>query len=1071
MNDDQPNPTSAVDAQHPWLGLTSFTEETRTYFHGREEEGAELARRVQRKLLTVLFGQSGLGKTSILQAGLVPRLRPDGFCPVYVRLDYHPGSPSPSEQIKRAVFAETLAAGSWTQTGASVTGESLWEFLHHRDDVLKDASGRTLTPILIFDQFEEIFTLGQTDDAGRARAREFLADLADLVENRPPVSLEARIDRDEVDAAKFDFARADYRILISLREDYLANLEALKGEMPSVTQNRMRLARMTGAQAIAAVRGPAPQLVSEGVAAAIVRFVSGGAELAHAEVEPSLLSLICRELNNTRIARGQAEISSDLLAGSRDTILTEFYERAVGDQPDGVRRFVEEELLTESGFRENIALERAHKSLAAAGADPSALDTLVNRRLLRVEERLDIRRIELMHDVLCSVVKASRDVRHEREAKAAIERQLAETQAHEAAAKRGLVRARSIAAACALLALAAIASAVFGWLNLRRARAAEAQAAHTRELAEQARGQAEKLVAFLLDDFYEELRPTGRVEIVGTLADKAVAYYDGLPAELLGNETNLYRGLALARKANALSDGGKLAEASAIASRARKIFDGLKSVPGLEDEAAYGLAFTTYATTTLGGSGLGRANLKASVELLRPIIASGRASRSMRLTQADLLQYLAHALDDPAEAVKLCEESRGILAGMGALDLSDLTAASIYGDVTDSQSRMAQWLGQTDEAERLTKIVAQMAAKVLERRPGDLRAMLNSYYSANMLGGLAQDRHQLIAADEHYRRAAEAAKNYTLFNPADSIGWRNLNQARRDIAVNEVELGRLSDAERLLRETAAEERDPRNKTGMDGGVFFCWRLIEALAAQRSDLPAARAALAEVHRVAPLIYHDRNFSADWIEISKLMMKVFDYDLLAVDGDYEAIYTRAVDLDAQLRKIETTGNGVDFRNDALRRNAGWLDEAALRTGRFEAAETVARQTIEKPIAGRLNQAALDDALARARVRLGQALLGSGRRVEALKTLEDALAYYRKQQAAGAAGTGDLTDRARALYVLSEAQPDDAAGRSKRRELLAEAAGTLAKLSPETRQLLNSRELIDWVQTAQKGLAEQG
>jgi hypothetical protein len=65
----------------------SFTEETQAYVYGREEELAELGRRVQRKLLTILFGQSGLGKTSILRAGIVPRLRPMGYCPVYVRID------------------------------------------------------------------------------------------------------------------------------------------------------------------------------------------------------------------------------------------------------------------------------------------------------------------------------------------------------------------------------------------------------------------------------------------------------------------------------------------------------------------------------------------------------------------------------------------------------------------------------------------------------------------------------------------------------------------------------------------------------------------------------------------------------------------------------------------------------------------------------------------------------------------------------------------------------------------------------------------------------------------------
>src|SRR5205085_384790 len=148
-----------------------------------------------------------------------------------------------------------------------------------------------------------IFTLGQADDFGRRRAAEFIDELADLVENRPPRALEARIDSDDSIVERFDFSRADYRILIALREDYLAHLEGLKARMPSITQNRMRLARMTGEQALAAVTKPGGRLVSEEVAEAIVRFVAGGAELRNAEVEPSLLSLVCRELNNARIAQ------------------------------------------------------------------------------------------------------------------------------------------------------------------------------------------------------------------------------------------------------------------------------------------------------------------------------------------------------------------------------------------------------------------------------------------------------------------------------------------------------------------------------------------------------------------------------------------------------------------------------------------------------------------------------------------------------------------------------------------------------------------------------------------------
>ena len=58
-----------------------------------------------------------------------------------------------------------------------------------------------------------------------------------------------------------------------------------------------------------------------------MRFVAGGAELANAEVEPSLSASSAASSTPCGLAQGRAEISADLLAGSRDSILTEFYER------------------------------------------------------------------------------------------------------------------------------------------------------------------------------------------------------------------------------------------------------------------------------------------------------------------------------------------------------------------------------------------------------------------------------------------------------------------------------------------------------------------------------------------------------------------------------------------------------------------------------------------------------------------------------------------------------------------------------------------------------------------------
>jgi tetratricopeptide (TPR) repeat protein len=785
--------TPSVDARHPWLGLASFTEETRGYFYGRDEEIAELARRVQRKLLTILFGQSGLGKTSILQAGLVPRLRDAGYCPIYVRIGYGPETPEPSEQIKQSIMRTSRRAGAWTQVGVAETGESLWEFLHHRDDVLLDEAGKPLIPLLIFDQFEEIFTLGQTDDFGRARAATFIADLADLVENRAPRALEARIESDESLSERFDFARSDYRVLISLREDYLAPLEGLKTVMPSITQNRLRLAPMTGAQAMDAVLRPGKGLVSEEVAAAIVRFVAGGAELANAEVEPSLLSLICRELNDTRIAQGRSEISLDLLAGSHATILSNFYERALADQPPEVRRVIEDDLLTASGFRENVAEESLVERLKEAGAAPGTLPLLVNRRLLRIEERLDTRRVELTHDVLCSVVKYSRDQRHEREARESTERMLAEQRERELAARRALVRARQVAAVCIVLALGAVVAAVIAVISTRRAHQAEQQAV-------QARAGAEHLLGYLTDDFVHELESFGRLDVVAEFAKRQIDYFHSLPASLKGPDTVRNGALAMVHYARAKRVLGDPGAAAATASEALSLLEQRRGAGDTSDPDTIALALA-YATKAQIGEFTNDPNTTTysgrAAELLKPLAEGPNATAAAKRAYVDVLvrvgfEQLRSAQYDKAEsttahAAKLAES-------LGARDLSDYGMAAFYTEASAWRVESLVSQGRLGEARRVAEDAIALADKLLAQRPGYRLALHAQQLLVSDMGGMYLIELNPLQAVGDLQRAVQISLTQLELDPGNMVTTNNLSVARGQLGGAHWSAGQLREA-------------------------------------------------------------------------------------------------------------------------------------------------------------------------------------------------------------------------------------------------------------------------------------
>ena len=427
-----------LDAENPWPGLAWFDESAAQFFNGREREIAELKRVVLEAPLTVLFGRSGLGKTSLLKAGLFPVPRQANLLPVYLRFDFTPpDTRDTSPLVDQLVDAFTRACAA---VGADAPpreeGETLWEYLHRTDVTVWSSQNAPLVPLFVVDQFEEVFTLGPVNAAAVLRLRE---DLADLAENRIPVGTEERLATDEHAASRFALRGRRYRLLLSFREDFATAFERWH-ELPSLMRNRVQLLPMTGEQAFDAVYGSASHLMDEDTAVRIVRFVASEKRalpsdgetdvtpLAELVVEPALLSLVCRGLNEGRKIRhtrgGRNCIDRELLASAAAGVVNSHYDECMSDQPERVHRFVECELITESGFRKPCAQDDALREPYGVSLD--SLRDLVDRRLLRIEPSLGVTRVELIHDLLTPTVVTRRDGRRHADRKRRLDEELRE---------------------------------------------------------------------------------------------------------------------------------------------------------------------------------------------------------------------------------------------------------------------------------------------------------------------------------------------------------------------------------------------------------------------------------------------------------------------------------------------------------------------------------------------------------------------------------------------------------------------------------------------------------------------
>jgi len=405
----------------PYVGPQPFLESQEPIFCGRDREKNDLSSLIVANSEVLVHAQSGAGKSSLLNAGVIPQLKRKGFVVRPVtrvraeRVDIHSGA-----KIANIFMFNALSA--WTdpqQNFDKNAGVTLADFLGldkrpereseekfgdqpENPEVLSTQAVEKRPPeLLIFDQLEEIF---DTWPEKWAEREDFFSQISDALERGKHL-----------------------RILFAIREDYLARLFPCLEILPRRMRARFRLDPLNKTSAVHAVVDPLRQIKSprrtfaSGVANALVENLSrvrikesdgNVREIIGEFVEPLQVSLVCEDLWR-QLPPDILEISETVIRdyGNIDDTLSAYYKTCLkevlsSDVSEGkLRGLFSQVLITAEGTR-GIVYRGKDRT---GGILNSAVEKLRSLHLLRQENRAGGGWYELSHDRFIGPIQQSNE--------------------------------------------------------------------------------------------------------------------------------------------------------------------------------------------------------------------------------------------------------------------------------------------------------------------------------------------------------------------------------------------------------------------------------------------------------------------------------------------------------------------------------------------------------------------------------------------------------------------------------------------------------------------------------------
>ncbi len=476
-------------------GTTPFEKDQKDLFFGREKDIEKLIELIKYEPLLLLYSKSGLGKSSLLNAGVQPKLEQQkNTYVINIRFTrYTKGSLSPVDTIisklgfnnRDRSLLDRIIAGD----------NSLW--YHFKKDYLQMDEPQKY--VLIFDQFEELFTYP------KEHIWQFKKQLADLLYVQIPQhyrdELNELLDLDpeflDDDELEKLYKPLNINIVTAIRSDKMSLMNELTDYLPTILKNYYELQPLDRSRAKDAIINPA-QTIGEYLSdpfeyepKLLDKILDYLTEKDTKPIETFQLQIICAraEIISIRKKKKNPEIKVSVVNHEelRDlkNIFANHYSETIStiEQPDqqiAARKLLEDKLIVDGS---RVSLPEV-LLLKEDGIDNELINHLVNSRILRAEPNtLGGLSYELSHDTLVEPILAARKIRVEKEEEALAEaerreelriaKEKAELKRIEYEKKRKQQRKVNIIIVAA--ALFSIGFGIFGIVNMKIARQEQAR--------------------------------------------------------------------------------------------------------------------------------------------------------------------------------------------------------------------------------------------------------------------------------------------------------------------------------------------------------------------------------------------------------------------------------------------------------------------------------------------------------------------------------------------------------------------------------------------------------------------